>query len=186
MTESLVDLQPHQPSEYDDLFWPHPQPGVEDGELVIAAVVLRSKETANLPQGKHKAVVLRALESGTGEVMFVSRSTDNVLEIIAALRARHTGALGCAPRSSKPAVSGAGAYDVDKPHLTPRQLEVLQMVSRGCASSEIAGLLSMSTHTVHSHLRSIYRKLSVTSRSEAVFEAMCLDIIDVGDTKPTS
>lgn len=69
--------------------------------------------------------------------------------------------------------------DADLPHLTPREIEVLQMVSRGYTNNEIGELLSLSFHTVHSHVKHIYRKLSVRSRSEAVFEANQLGIIDL-------
>ena len=67
----------------------------------------------------------------------------------------------------------------DAPHLTPRETEVLRLVSRGYSNNEIAELLEMSFHTVTSHVKHIYRKLSVRSRSEAVFEAAQLGIIDI-------
>jgi DNA-binding NarL/FixJ family response regulator len=62
-------------------------------------------------------------------------------------------------------------------HLTERETEVLQMVSRGLSNNEIASLLGMSFHTVASHVKHIYRKLAVGSRSEAVFEAVSQGII---------
>jgi DNA-binding NarL/FixJ family response regulator len=62
-------------------------------------------------------------------------------------------------------------------HLTERETEVLQMVSRGLTNNEIASLLGMSFHTVASHVKHIYRKLAVSSRSEAVFEAVSQGII---------
>ncbi len=65
------------------------------------------------------------------------------------------------------------------PRLTPREVEVLQMVARGYTNNEIGDLLNLSFHTVNSHVKQIYRKLSVRSRSEAVFEASQLGIIDL-------
>lgn len=67
--------------------------------------------------------------------------------------------------------------DTDAVHLTDRETEVLQMVSRGLTNNEIAALLGMSFHTVASHIKHIYRKLAVGSRSEAVFEAVSQGII---------
>lgn len=55
--------------------------------------------------------------------------------------------------------------------LSPREQEVLGLVSKGYRGPEIAGLLGISHHTVSSHIKSIYRKLEVTSRGEAVYEA---------------
>lgn len=66
------------------------------------------------------------------------------------------------------------------PHLTAREREVLELVARGCTNSDIAKLLEMSLHTVHSHMKSIFRKLCVRSRGEAVFEATQLRIIELG------
>lgn len=63
------------------------------------------------------------------------------------------------------------------PALTKREMEVLQGVAKGLTYSEIAGLLGMSPNTVTSHIKHIYRKLEVRSRSEAVFEAVQMGLI---------
>ena len=55
--------------------------------------------------------------------------------------------------------------------LTPREKEILNAISRGFSYSETAELLGISTQTVHTHLKSVYRKLAVHSKTEAVFEA---------------
>ena len=51
--------------------------------------------------------------------------------------------------------------------LTEREVEVLRLVARGLADREVATRLVISPHTVHAHLRAIYRKLEVTSRHAA-------------------
>lgn len=55
--------------------------------------------------------------------------------------------------------------------LTVREREVLDLVAKGFAYTEIGEVLGMSVHTVTSHIKHIYRKLEVRSRGEAVFEA---------------
>ena len=55
--------------------------------------------------------------------------------------------------------------------LSPREHEILRFVSKGYTSSEIAEMVNISYHTVTSHVRNIYKKLAVSSRSEAIFEA---------------
>ena len=55
--------------------------------------------------------------------------------------------------------------------LTPREIEILRLIARGFTYMETADLLSISTQTVHTHLKHIYRKLAVHSKTEAVFEA---------------
>jgi DNA-binding NarL/FixJ family response regulator len=54
--------------------------------------------------------------------------------------------------------------------LSPREAEVLQKVSRGYRSKEIAADLNISSQTVETHLRNIYQKLQVRSRAEAVMK----------------
>lgn len=56
--------------------------------------------------------------------------------------------------------------------LTPRELEVLALLPHGGTSSQIATLLYVTEATIKSHLASIYRKLSVTNRTEAVVVAL--------------
>ncbi|MBU6319866.1 MAG: response regulator transcription factor [Alphaproteobacteria bacterium] len=62
--------------------------------------------------------------------------------------------------------------------LSEREAEVLSLCARGLRYSEIADVLGVSSHTINAHLRSVYRKLMVTSRSEAVFEARRSGLID--------
>jgi DNA-binding NarL/FixJ family response regulator len=51
--------------------------------------------------------------------------------------------------------------------LTTRELEVLKLVAEGLSDAEVSDRLVVSRRTVHSHLRSIYRKLGVNSRGAA-------------------
>jgi DNA-binding CsgD family transcriptional regulator len=51
--------------------------------------------------------------------------------------------------------------------LTPREIEVLRLVAYGMSDALIAERLVVSLRTVHAHLRSVYKKLGVGSRSAA-------------------
>jgi DNA-binding NarL/FixJ family response regulator len=64
--------------------------------------------------------------------------------------------------------------------LSPREQEVLQHIARGLAYAEIARLQGVTVHTVQTHIKKLYGKLAVHSRSEAVFEANRLGLL--GDT----
>jgi DNA-binding NarL/FixJ family response regulator len=55
--------------------------------------------------------------------------------------------------------------------LTAREAEILNAIARGFSYQETAALLGISVLTVHTHLKRIYRKLAVHSKTEAVFEA---------------
>jgi DNA-binding NarL/FixJ family response regulator len=64
--------------------------------------------------------------------------------------------------------------------LTVRELEVLRGLVKGYSDRIIAKSLGISEHTVRSHVKSIYRKLMVSSRSQAVSKALQCEII-IGD-----
>ncbi|MDX8403337.1 MAG: response regulator transcription factor [Mariprofundaceae bacterium] len=61
--------------------------------------------------------------------------------------------------------------------LTDREKSVLTLIAKGYSRDEAAEALGMSKHTLPTHIKHIYRKLSVHSRTEAVFEAIQLGLI---------
>jgi DNA-binding NarL/FixJ family response regulator len=62
--------------------------------------------------------------------------------------------------------------------LTPAESNVLQMLARGMKTNEIAEHHHLSVHTVRSHVKSIYSKLYVSGRGEAVFKASMLGLLN--------
>jgi ATP/maltotriose-dependent transcriptional regulator MalT len=58
--------------------------------------------------------------------------------------------------------------------LTAREVEVLHLVADGLSNAEIADRLVLSERTVHAHLRSIFDKLGVNTRTAAVHAASSL------------
>ncbi len=62
--------------------------------------------------------------------------------------------------------------------LSKRELEVLQLVSRGCTYQETGDHLKISITTVQAHVRNIYSKLDVHNKAEALFEARQLGLLD--------
>ncbi|NGO54015.1 response regulator [Allomesorhizobium camelthorni] len=71
---------------------------------------------------------------------------------------------GTAERPSLPPLNTA--------KLTPREIDILWGIAKGFSYAEIAGHLGLSRQTVPGHIKSIYRKLEVNTRGEAVFEAL--------------
>lgn len=63
--------------------------------------------------------------------------------------------------------------------LTPREYDVLRQVAQGFHSKEIAETIGVSERTVKAHLTSIYNKLGVFSRAEAVAKGLQLHLIDL-------
>lgn len=63
--------------------------------------------------------------------------------------------------------------------LSKKETEVLQWVAAGRSDDEIGQILSISSHTVDTHLRHIYQKLEVNNRVSAVVKAIILGLIKI-------
>lgn len=88
-----------------------------------------------------------------------------------------------AHRTGPPALPAAGpgpdspGQAAEQSPLSPREREILDAISRGFTYAESAGLLGISVSTVHTHLKNVYRKLAVSSKTEAVFEASRMGLL---------
>ena len=99
-------------------------------------------------------------------------------DLISAVRSVHAGESVLHPviarkvinRFSRPADELPQQKDVDL--LSERELEVLRLAARGLSNREIAQELYLSTRTVQTHLSTIFAKMKVGSRTEAVVQAL--------------
>ena len=118
--------------------------------------------------------VVRTIEAGADGYLLKDSTTADILNAISAALD------GGAPISAAAAIHllerlRAGpdlADDAGRPALSAREAELLQLFAKGYSYKETARLLSISPLTVGNHVRSIYRKLDVHTRSEAVYEAV--------------
>lgn len=69
-----------------------------------------------------------------------------------------------------------GPCDAGESLLSKRERESLSLISRGLCNSEVAGHLGVAESTVASHIKSIYRKLGISSRAEAAWHATRLGL----------
>lgn len=76
-----------------------------------------------------------------------------------------------------PGSSTATSTSTDNDALSPREKEILNAISRGYTYAETADLLGIGAATVHTHLKRVYRKLAVRSKTEAIFEATKLGLL---------
>lgn len=89
----------------------------------------------------------------------------------ATLRAAAAGLSLGVPENTAPAF--AAMEDDEAPVLlTPRELEILVLLSDGMSNKSVARALDISQHTVKFHVESIFRKLGVASRAEAVAKGL--------------
>lgn len=108
------------------------------------------------------------------------------------LRARHAGAAGHLSKTTdrasllaaiRLAASGGtsfaddGARVVDDHGLSARELEVLSHLGRGLSNDDLGRVLGVSAETIKSHLKSVFAKLGVTGRTEAVARAFELGLV---------
>lgn len=101
-------------------------------------------------------------------------------ELLAAVFALHEGLMTASPALMQPLLGAAPAiHDTDElvEELTPRELDVLQLLAQGLANKQIALQLNISEHTVKFHSSAIYAKLGVTNRTEAVRRGARLGLV---------
>lgn len=80
-------------------------------------------------------------------------------------------------RRSKRNIDLPFASDETIKSLTSREKEVLKMAAKGANNKEIADKLVLSEVTIKSHMNSIFKKLKVTNRTQAVLMAMQMNLI---------
>ena len=65
--------------------------------------------------------------------------------------------------------------------LTSREIEVMNLLIYGYNNSEIAENLCISVHTAKAHISSIYEKLNVTNRVQAIVKCLKENLIKISD-----
>jgi DNA-binding NarL/FixJ family response regulator len=114
--------------------------------------------------------IFGALKAGASGYLLKRAEPADILRAIQEIR------LGGAPMSSQIACRVVESFH-ENPRssspdqkLSPREEAILEDLSKGYTTKEIAAHFSLSTHTVHTHLQHIYEKLHVRSRTEAVLK----------------
>ncbi len=97
-------------------------------------------------------------------------------ELISAIQTVHRGEAVLHPAVTRKILERfRGSSEVEKRELdllSERETSILKMAARGMSNSNIAQELHLSVRTIESHLGSIFHKLGVGSRTEAVIQAM--------------
>jgi DNA-binding NarL/FixJ family response regulator len=105
-------------------------------------------------------------------------------ELVAAVRALGEGLWIGAPSLIRDLLRKPGRFELTNQEdlvepLTDRETEVLQLVAQGLANKQVALTLGISEHTVKFHLSSLYTKLNVASRTEAIHEGIQRGLIAI-------
>ena len=104
--------------------------------------------------------IFQALEAGARGYLLKDTTKE---EIVEAVRRVHQG-----ERYLPQAIAARLADRLIRPQLTPREIDVLRLASRGRTNKEMAAAMFISEETVKSHMKSLFLKLGVHDRTQAV------------------
>jgi DNA-binding NarL/FixJ family response regulator len=131
--------------------------------------------------------VMQSLEAGAAGYLLKDSAAKNMVDEI---RSLHQGGSPISPliarqilmrfrdQGKAPAAASHAAAEKTRAALSAREQEVLEFITKGFTSDEIAQLMAVSRHTVLTFVRRIYSKLEVKSKAEAIFEARNQGLLD--------
>ncbi len=113
-------------------------------------------------------LIFQALKAGANGYLIKQTSPS---EILAAVKEVHEGGAPMSSNIARKVIQSfhqTVANQSPTDSLSPREREILDLLAKGYSNKEIADTLSIAYLTVHTHVRNIYGKLQVRSRTEAV------------------
>ena len=113
--------------------------------------------------------IRRALNAGATGVLLKSSSQEDILS---AIRSVMSG-----KRIVSPEIASTLSLTDDRPELSARQIEVLNLAAKGFSNADIGRILGISVNSVKDHLKTIFARLDVTSRTEATALALSQNLI---------
>lgn len=127
--------------------------------------------------------IVAALQAGANGYVLKNAEAE---QIIAAVKAVYEGKSSLSPDVADKLMAhivGSSAAPALVESLTEREMEVLRLAASGLTNRGIGLKLNISDRTVQGHLASIYAKLGVGSRTEAVTKALHLKLIDLPESE---
>jgi two-component system, NarL family, response regulator len=155
----LLDLRMHGLSGVDTLM------AMKRSAHDVRVIILTSFETDE--------DIYRAVQAGAHGYLLKDTS---LREMVEAIRTVHAGKRYI-PRD----IAARLAERMMRTDLTPREIEILKLLSKGPTNKEIGRALSISENTVKNHVNSIIEKLEVSDRTEAATTAIQRGLISVDD-----
>lgn len=151
-------------------------PGISGTELIkTVKQKLKDVEILVYTAFDARGTVFSAIKAGATGYILKGATPRELIESL------HNLAAGGAPMSPKIARAVIGEFQEEKRKdhflLTPREKEILLGLEKGFTYNELGSELSVSPHTIHSHIKKIYEKLHAKSRRDALTKARKKGII---------
>jgi DNA-binding NarL/FixJ family response regulator len=141
------------------------QPESDRDEISTLVANPRARRVVVYTWNLHPELVENARRQGAHGYL---SKTLSARDLVAALEAVHAGEIVISDASRR----GRTAVGLDWPGraegLTDREAEILALITQGNSNAEVAMLTFLSPNTVKSYIRTIYRKIGVASRTQAV------------------
>lgn len=154
-------------------------PGISGVEL-IAAATFQNPQLYSLVHTVHddRESLFAALRAGAAGYVIKGMP---VLETLEAVRAVSGGRPTLSPAVARFLIDEFRSRNSTKTEeaLTPREVDLLTLSAQGLAYKEIGEQLSISSGTVHSHIKRIYRKLQAVNREQALRRARALGYLEI-------
>jgi len=150
--------------------------GLPDGsglDVIREACKIPGREVLVLSIFGDEQNVLAAIDAGAGGYVLKDGSLNTIGEHLHCLR---SGGSPLSPKIARTLIRRTRAATPQNPNasepsvLSDRELDVLTGIGKGFSYAEVAEMLKISTNTIRTHVRKIYEKLSVNSRTEALYE----------------
>lgn len=150
---------------------------VRDERLPVGVLVLTAYDDDPYVQA--------VLEAGANGYVLKNASSE---EIVQAVHTVNEGQMALDPAVARKIVSrwmsaGQTPPAPTEPRPTPREMQVLKLLTRGFTNKAIAAQMKISERTVQGHIASLFDKLNVSSRTEAVVRAAQLGWVSLEQTK---
>ncbi|RUL78795.1 response regulator [Dyella choica] len=129
--------------------------------------------------------VIRSIEAGASGYLLKDSSSARIVDEIRSLASGGSPISPIIARQVLVRFRQIGVRETGRPTtpdeapqlLSAREKELLELITKGFMTNEIAKLMELSPYTVRSFVRRIYTKLKVTSKAEAIYEARSLGLL---------
>jgi DNA-binding NarL/FixJ family response regulator len=157
-----------------------------DGDGIVAARYVRVEHPRTkviiVTANEEREALNEALEAGCSG--FITKS-ESLIHLPAAIRGAMVGNTAISPSMVAKLIDQDGPRRSYGDGLTPREVDVLQLLAQGCGNAAIREQLFMSEHTLRNYVARINSKLGTHSKLEASTKALCMGLVAL-DSEETS